>query len=148
MMKPAFTLTDAEFTTLQQLSINHKHRDVRTRAMGLLRLAHVNRPEVVAHELCVGQASVYNWARGWRDVGIGFLLRGHAGGRHLKLTEAMVQTAIECATKESLSLAGIAREMEMVHGQALPCTLQTLSAALKKAGFSYKRARYSLKKKG
>jgi hypothetical protein len=37
-MKCVVELSEVEETTLQQLSINHKHRDTRTRAAGLLML--------------------------------------------------------------------------------------------------------------
>ncbi|POZ60627.1 transposase, partial [Chromobacterium alticapitis] len=36
--------------------------------------------------------------------------------------------------------------VEAEHGVPLPCTLETLSKALKGAGLTYKRARFSLKK--
>ena len=68
VMKRAVKLTEEEDLTLQQLSVNHKHRDIRTRAAGIMLLG-----------------------------------------------------------------SGIS-------------PLDTLGAALKRAGFSYKRGRYSLKK--
>jgi transposase len=59
----------------------------------------------------------------------------------------LIATAIEAARTESMTLKQIALRIEEVHGQPLPCRLETLSVALKRAGFSYKRGRYSLKKK-
>ncbi len=147
-MKPAFKLTMEERPTLQQLSINHPHRDIRTRGMALLRLARLNRPALVADELGVSQTSVYIWARAWREQGIRGLLGGHAGGRPRALSDAMIRTAIKAALAESRTLARIAKQVEAQHETPLPCTLQTLSTALKAAGLSYKRARYSLKKNG
>lgn len=57
-----------------------------------------------------------------------------------------VKCAVESARAESMTLRQIALRIEEVHGQPLPCRLETLSVALRRAGFSYKRGRYSLKK--
>jgi len=147
-MSPPFKLTTEERLTLQQLAVNHRHRDIRTRAMGLLRLSGLNRPADVAAELGISQTSVYSWARSWRERGLCGLLGGHAGGRPRALSDAMISTAIKAASEESMTLAKIAKQVEAHHDKPLPCTLQTLSTALKAAGLSYKRARYSLKKNG
>jgi transposase len=82
----------------------------------------------------------------WRDSGVCGLMGGHNGGRPFALSEAMVTTAIEAAAAESMTLRRIAQRVEEVHGVPFPCHLDTLSIALKRAGFSYKRGRYSLKK--
>jgi hypothetical protein len=37
-------------------------------------------------------------------------------------------------------------EIELVHGKPMPCALETLSVALRREGFSFKRNRFSLKK--
>jgi hypothetical protein len=58
----------------------------------------------------------------------------------------MIATAVEAARAESMTLRQIALRIEEVHGQPLPCRLETLSVALRHEGFSYKRGRYSLKK--
>lgn len=58
----------------------------------------------------------------------------------------MTATAVEIACSESLSLARIAQRVEAVHGP-LPCSLSTLASTLKSQGITYKRARYSLKKR-
>jgi hypothetical protein len=55
-------LSEAEEVTLQQLSINHRHRDTRTRAAGLLLLGRKIKPKVIAGQLGVSDQSVYNWA--------------------------------------------------------------------------------------
>ncbi|WP_232441137.1 helix-turn-helix domain-containing protein [Burkholderia ubonensis] len=74
-------LNEAEELTLQQLSINHRHRDFRTCAAGLLMLASTVRPAEVAAKLGVSDPSIYNWARAWREQGVGESLVGHKGGR-------------------------------------------------------------------
>jgi transposase len=145
-MKCVVELSQAEELTLQQLSINHKHRNTRTRAAGLLMLGRRISPKVIAEQLGVTGQSVYNWSHIWRDSGVCGLMGGHNGGRPFALSEAMVTTAIEAAAAESMTLRRIAQRVEEVHGVPFPCHLDTLSIALKRAGFSYKRGRYSLKK--
>lgn len=57
-MKCVVELSEAEELTLQQLSINHKHRNTRTRAAGLLMLGRRIDPKVIAEQLGVtGQSS-------------------------------------------------------------------------------------------
>ena len=139
-------LSEAEEVTLQQLSINHRHRDTRTRAAGLLLLGRKIKPKVIAGQLGVSDQSVYNWAHAWRDDGICALMGGHNGGRPRALSEAMVATALEVARAEPLTLAQIAQRVQDVLGEPLPCRIETLGEALKREGFSFKRNRYTLKK--
>jgi transposase len=146
-MKCAVVLTTAEELTLQQLSVNHHHRDMRIRAAGLLMLGRKLKPTEIAAQLGVSGQSVYNWAHTWREEGIGGLLLrvGHKGGRPRALSEAMVTTALQAASAEPLTRAQIAQRIEADHGE-FPCCLETLSVALKREGLSFKRNRYSLKK--
>lgn len=139
-------LTDAEKYTLQQLSRKHCYQDFRTRGLGLLLLSEGRRITDIAEELEVSAKSVYNWAHAWQDMGLCGLLVGHKGGRPRALSEAMIATAIKSARAELMTLKQIAKCIESAHGEPLPCRLETLSVALKHAGFSYKRGRYSLKK--
>jgi hypothetical protein len=62
------------------------------------------------------------------------------------LSGDMIATAVEAASVESLKLRQIAQRVEAAHGEPLPCRVDTMSVALKRAGFSCKRGRYSLKK--
>ncbi|WP_239499090.1 MULTISPECIES: helix-turn-helix domain-containing protein [Paraburkholderia] len=139
-------LSEAEEMTLQQLSINHIHRDTRTRAAGLLLLGRGIKPKVIAGQLGVSGQSVYNWSHAWRDSGVCGLIGGHNGGRRPALSEAMIATALEVARAEPLTLAQIAQRVQAIHGEPLPCQIETLGATLKREGFSFKRNRYTLKK--
>ncbi|MPW15999.1 helix-turn-helix domain-containing protein, partial [Paraburkholderia sp. CNPSo 3157] len=76
-MKCVVELSEAEKITLQQLSINHKHRDIRTRAAGLLMLGRKIKPKAIAEQLGVSGQSVYNWSHAWRDSGVCGLTGGH-----------------------------------------------------------------------
>ncbi len=145
-MKCVVELSEAEDKTLQQMSLNHPHRDIRIRAAGVLMLGRKIKLTEVAKQLEVSGQSVYNWAHTWRESGVCGLLVGHKGGRSCALSEAMIATAIEAANAELMTLKKIAQRVEEVHGVPFPCRLDTLSSTLKRAGFSYKRGRYSLKK--
>ena len=59
-MKCVVELSEAEEMTLQLLSINHRHRDTRTRAAGLLMLWRRVKPKVIAGQLGVSGQSIYN----------------------------------------------------------------------------------------
>jgi transposase len=145
-MKCVVELTEAEDQTLQQLSVNHRHRDARTRAAGVLLLGRRVKLTEIASKLGVSGQSVYNWAHAWREHGVCGLLTGHKGGRPRALSEGMLATATEVARTESMTLGQIARHIEVVHGEPMPCALETLSVALRREGFSFKRNRFSLKK--
>ncbi|KVO40117.1 transposase [Burkholderia ubonensis] len=143
-MKCVVMLNEAEDLTLQQLSINHRLRDFRTRAAGLLMLASKVRPAEVAAKLGVSDQSIYNWARAWREQGVVGLLVGHKGGRTRALADEMVDAAAQFAQTEPLTLGQIAQRLEATLNEPLPCRLETLSAALKRRGFSFKRNRWSV----
>ncbi|WP_455290018.1 helix-turn-helix domain-containing protein [Cupriavidus necator] len=144
-MKCIVELSEAEKKTLQQLSLKHRYQDFRLRGQGLLLLGDGQLVRDVAEQLDVSMKSVYNWSHWWREKGLCGLLVGHKGGRPRSLSEAMITTAVEVASAESLELREIAQQIETVHGP-LPYELETLGEALKREGFSYKRGRYSLKK--
>nr|WP_269764490.1 helix-turn-helix domain-containing protein [Burkholderia ubonensis] len=136
-------LNEAEELTLQRLSINHRHRDFRTRAAGLLMLASKVRPAEVAAKLGVSDQSIYNWARAWREQGVVGLLVGHKGGRPRALPDEMVDAAAQFAQAEPLTLGQIAQRLEATFNEPLPCRLETLSAALKRNRYALKKARRS-----
>ena len=144
-MKCTLELNDVEKKTLQQLTLKHPHPDCRRRAQGLLLLGGGLRVREVAEQLDVSKKSVYNWTHWWKEKGLCGLLIGHNGGRPRALSEEIITMAVEVASAELLGLREIAQRIEALHG-SLPCGLETLGAALKREGFSYKRGRYSLKK--
>lgn len=147
-MKCVVELSKDEEMTLERESINHIHRDIRTRAAGILLLGRKVKVTEIVARLGVSDQSLYNWAYDWRERGLHCLDAGHKGGRPRVLSDAMIATAIEAAQSESRTLKQIAQRIEEVHGIPFPCGLDTLAKALKRAGFSYKRGRYSLKKTG
>jgi transposase len=145
-MKCVVVLKAVEELTLQQMSINHRHRDTRTRAAGLLMLGRGLKACAIAAQLGVSGQSVYNWSHAWRERGICGLMGAHNGGRHALLTEAQIAVALEIARAEALTLGGIAQRVEAALNEPLPCKIETLGEALKRNGFSFKRNRYALKK--
>jgi len=133
---------------LVKLSIDHEWRDARLRAAALLQLAAGEHPNTIAENLGVSHQSIYNWRQAWEEKRMDGLIIGHKGGRPLALPAAMVATAIAVAAQEALTLRRIAQRIEEIHGCPVPCTLETIGNVLKSHGFSFKRTRWSLKKKG
>jgi hypothetical protein len=58
----------------------------------------------------------------------------------------MLATATEIARTQSMTLGQIAQQIEALHGEPMPCALETLSVALRGEGLSFMRNRFSLKK--
>ncbi len=146
-MKMQLTLNDCEVQTLRQLSLNHPWRDARTRAAGLLDLFAGGHPSQISERLGVSPQSIYNWRHAWKKHGLTGLLSGHAGGRPPVLSPALIQTAMTVATEQALTLKGISQRVQEIEGGAIDYSLATLGRALKARGFSFKRTRWSLKKK-
>ncbi|WP_155271188.1 helix-turn-helix domain-containing protein, partial [Xenorhabdus bovienii] len=69
-MKSKIALSEPERITLQQLALNHQHRDVRTRGTGLLMLARGLKPRQIAVETGCSVRVIYNWVHTWHDFGI------------------------------------------------------------------------------
>jgi transposase len=55
-------LSKAERHTLRQVSVNHRRRDIRTRAVGLLVLGNELSAPKAAAGLDVSAQSIYNWS--------------------------------------------------------------------------------------
>jgi transposase len=139
-------LDSAEIVTLEELALNHRHRDIRRRAAGLVRLGQGETPKTIAQRLGLTPQVIYNWVHAWRERGIVGLLGGHVGGRPPSLPKEWLDSADAIARSEVLSLAGIAKAVEAKHQAALPCSLGTLRTGLISRGLSFKRTRFSLKK--
>lgn len=144
-MECKLVLTEVEKLTLEQLGVNHRHRDIRTRATVLVLMSNGLSPPKAAERVGVSVQSPYNWVRAWRADGIVGLLGDHGGARPRALSEMMVTTAVQAASAESLTLTQIAQRVEAIHVE-LPCRIATLGVVLKREGFTFKPNRFSLKK--
>lgn len=140
------SLTQVELTTLEEMGKHHPYPDFRFKARGILSLNAQHKPELIADVLGVTKQSVYNWAKWWRQDGLAGLLDGHKGGRPVKLTAKLVESAVAIATEEALTLAGIKQRVLERHPDAPDFSLDRLAARLKERRFSFKRCRLSLKK--
>lgn len=145
-MRCELRLTEVEKRTLEQLALNHRHRDIRTCATGLVLLSTGLTGSKVAEQLDVSVQSPYNWVMAWRERGVVDVLTGHGGGRHGSLPDTMVAAAIQIATTEPLTLGQVARRIEASFNESLPCRLETLGMTLKREGLSFKRNRDALEK--
>lgn len=74
------------------------------------------------------------------------ILDGHRGGAPRKLSDELLDEAVQIARKQALSLGQIAQQLHQRHPEAPSLSLDRLSVWLKRRGLSYKRVRKSLKK--
>jgi transposase len=139
-------LNAVEIETLEEMAKHHRFGDFRLRALGLLALNEGQRVVDICNILRVSDQPVYNWAKGWRELGLVGILDGHKGGAPVKLTAPMLDMAAQIATKESLTLGKIAARLRDDFPDAPSFSLDRLSKGLKARGMSFKRTRLSLKK--
>jgi transposase len=139
-------LTAKELLELENVARTHHFPDYRFKARGIIAINAELRVETIAEVLGVSKKTVYNWAQWWREDGFDGLLDGHKGGRPVKLTEELIACAVEIATNEALTLAGIKLRMLELHPQTPDFSLDRLAFRLKEHRLSFKRCRLSLKK--
>ncbi|AIV66677.1 transposase family protein [Burkholderia pseudomallei K42] len=132
-------LTEVEKETLLNLESNHRHRDIRVRATGILMVNSGMAVRRVAMHINVSQQTVYHWINSWRKNGICALLGGHNRGRPKLLSEPFIVAAVEIAQAELLTLKQIGHLLEARYGQPLPCSLDSLGAALRRKGCALRR---------
>jgi len=139
-------LTAEELLKLEEIGRHHRFGDYRFKARGIIAIAGELKPTVIAEMFGVSAKTVYNWATWWREGRFDGLFDGHKGGRPAKLTVELVACAVEIATSEPLTLAGIKQRVLERHPAAQDFSLDRLSARLRENKISYKRCRLSLKK--
>ncbi|RXV64562.1 transposase [Burkholderia stabilis] len=138
-VKRNLLLTEVEKETLLNLESNHRHRDIRLRATGILLVNSGLAVRRVAARINVSPQTVYHWIHAWREEGICALLGGHNRGRPRLLSEALVVAAVEIAQAEPFTLKQIGCLLEARYGQPLPCSLESLGAALRRKGCTLRR---------
>lgn len=139
-------LTEPELRTLEEMGRRHPFAEFRFRARGIVALNAKCKSGLIAQVLGVTEQSVYNWAKWWRKDGLVGLLGGHKGGRPVKLTAEMVESAVNIGATEALTLEGIKQRVRERFPEAPDFSIDRLAARLKERRFSYKRCRLSLKK--
>ena len=135
-----------DILTLQEMAARHPYADFRRRALGLLALQRGHKVAHICELLQVSDQPVYNWAKGYRTQGLAGILDGHKGGAPRKLSDELVDAAVQIASEQALSLGQIAQQLHQRYPDAPSFSLERLSVWLKKRGLSYKRGRRSLKK--
>ncbi len=124
-----------EILTMQEMAAHHPYADFRRRALGLLALQRGHKVAHICELLQVSDQPVYNWAKSYRTQGLAGILDGHKGGAPRKLSDKLVDAAVQ-----------IAQQLHQRYLDAPSFSLERLSVWLKKRGLSYKRGRRSLKK--
>ena len=139
-------LDEHEVATLKEMAARHHHADFRRRALGLLALNRGYKVVQICDMLQVSDQPLYNWAKAWRTKGLVGLLGGHQGGAPRKLTDELLDAAVDIAREQALSLGQIVQQLQQRYPQAPSLSPDRLSVWLKRRGLSYKRGRKSLKK--
>jgi transposase len=140
-------LTEEQRLTLFEMGLWHPHARVRRRAQALGRLAQGVTQTQVAKEFGVHLNSVRAWMNRWQSVGLVGLYPEPVPGRPRKLSPVVAERLRQVVLAEGGTVHHVMQCMEC---QQMPllATPATVSRWLKEMGFSYKRYRTSLKKKG
>lgn len=148
MRKLTFICSSEEQETLFFLAKCHPKDYFRVRGKALISLLSGQSITKTASVLQIQSQSIRNWIHWWDEDGLVGILKSRKGGAKAKLTDDLIQIAVEAAKKEPMSLAQIAAHVRQVRPDAPEFSLDRLGARLRENGLSYKRTRYSLKKKG
>jgi transposase len=140
-------LTAHELMALGKVARTHHFPDYRFKARGIIAINAELKVEAIAKVLGVSRRTVYNWAKWWREDGFDGLFDGHKGGRPVKLTDELIDCALEIARNKELTLADIKLRMLVLHPQASDFSLDRLACRLKEHRLNLKRCRVPLKKK-
>lgn len=94
------------------MAAHHRYADFRRRALGLLALQQGYKVAHICDLLQVSDQPLYNWAKAWRTKGLVGLLGGHQGGAPRKLTDELLDAALDIAHEQALSLGQIAQQLQ------------------------------------
>lgn len=139
-------LTKAERLTLRSMGVFHENARSRMRAQAILRLDEGLTLQQTADEFMVHLGSVENWKTRWSRDGLAGLFEGRHTGRPKKWQEAQRNALRKLVQVEGGTAASLLRKLQQ--REATPAISEsTLIRYLKKMDFTYKRCRYSFKKK-
>lgn len=147
MRKLTLALNEPELATLEQLAKKHPKEYFRVRGKALIAVSAGQDIATVSAVLKISGESVRTWIHDWEQLGRVGILKARKGSRPTKLTPELVELAVELAKEEAMSLAQIAAAVRQKRPDAPEFSLDRLSVRLRERGLSYKRTRYSLKKK-
>ncbi len=148
MRKLTFICSEEAKTTLEYLAACHPKDYFRVRGKALISLLSGQSITETANVLQIQQQSIRNWIHLWNEEGLVGILKSRKGGAKTKLTDDLIQIAVDAAKNEPMSLAQIAEHVRQVRPDAPEFSLDRLGVRLRENGLTYKRTRYSLKKKG
>ena len=100
----------------------------------------------ICQVLQLSDQPLYNWAKAWRTKGLVGVLDGNRDSPPRKLTDELLDTAVQIASEQALSLGQIAQQLRQSHPEAPCVSLDRLSMWLQRRGLSYKKGRGSLEK--
>jgi len=140
-------LSRDEQRTLREMSVFHSHPRTRMRAQGILRLSQGLTLQQTADEFMVHLNSVEQWRQRWKKLGLAGLYEGRHTGRPRKWTPQQREALAELAQSESgTSIVALLHQIEQ-RREHVQISESTAARYLKEMRFTYKRCRYSLKKR-
>ncbi|MFX1671554.1 hypothetical protein PWR63_04505 [Paraburkholderia sp. A2WS-5] len=102
-MKYVVVLKAVEERTLQQMPINQRYRNTRTKTAGVPMPGHGVKPRTIAEQFGVSTQSAYNCSHPCHESGGCGLKGAHTGGRRSPLGEAQIAAALEVARAEPIT---------------------------------------------
>ena len=138
-------LCEAEIVTLQSMHKHHPSPATRIRAQAIVLSNRGYSIQEIAEVNSVCRQTVSNWLSSWEQEGLVGLIDKPRSGRPRVLSAAQEQAAIEAIKKQPRKLKQLASELSEKFG--IRVTGSKLKRLCKKAGYSWKRIRKSLRNK-
>ncbi len=139
------TLCDAENVTLESMHKNHPSHATRIRAHAIVLSNRGYSIQEIADVNTVCRQTVSSWISSWEHEGLVGLIDKPRSGRPRVLCEAQEYAVIEAIKKQPRKLKQLAAELSEKFG--IRVTVSKLKRLCKKAGYSWKRIRKSLRNK-
>jgi len=136
-------LCEAEIVTLQSMHKNHPSPATRIRAQAIVLSNRGYSIQEIAEVNSVCRQTVSSWLSSWEQECLVGLIDKPRSGRPRVLSAAQEQAAIEAIKKQPRKLKQLASELSEKFG--LRVTVSKLKRLCKKAGYSWKRIRKSLR---
>jgi transposase len=137
-------LSQSDVQQLKQLVKKHENWRVRERAQTVLLLGEGMTCAQVGARQELTARTIGNTRRKWIETGVDSLADRPRSGARAKLSSAGIAQLVQWARQEPLTMVALQARHEAAGGT--PVHLNTLTTALKRAGFVWKRTRHSLKK--
>jgi len=138
-------LCESEIVTLESMHKNHPSPATRIRAHAMILSNRGYSIQEIAEVYTVCRQTVSSWLSSWEEEGLIGLIDKPRSGRPRVLSEVQEQAAIEAIKKQPRKLKQLASELSERFG--IRVTVSKLKRLCKKAGYSWRGIRKSLRNK-